>query len=128
MDDKELKEYIDSVKTDMTLLVKDLRKEILKLESCIGNIKRDLRNKMDTIREFQLSCPLSKQLKRIEGEVSVVRGRVFRNNILVYIFMTGLIALAWLQMQDGHKIQPKDVLKKVQEVENKFNVLLREKK
>ncbi len=39
----------------------------------------------------------------------------------MYFFMTGLMALAWLQLQGGHDIQPKDVLEKVRILEKKID-------
>jgi len=114
MNDKELKEYIDGIKKDMTGLINEARHEMVKLEECIKGVKKELGSKMEKLKEFQLTCPLLEELRNIKG-------RVFRNNILVYFFMTGLMALAWLQLQNNHSVHPEDVLKKLEVLEKKID-------
>jgi len=122
MNDKELKDYIDTTKKDLVTIVSSLKQEVLRLEDNVVVSSVAIEKKIQKLREFQLTCPITKELNR-------VKGKVFRNNILVYIFMTGLMALAWLQLQDVSGIQPKDVFKEVQILRRKIDTEIeREKK
>jgi len=63
-----------------------------------------------------------------DKELNRVKGKVFRNNVLVYIFMSGLMALAWLQLQRGYDVQPKDVLKQLIALEKKIDIEIEREK
>ncbi|MCP4989380.1 MAG: hypothetical protein GY928_25975 [Colwellia sp.] len=121
MNDKELKDYIDDVKQDFNGMVTELKQEMIKLEDSIIDSKDELSKRIGQLREFQLTCPFTKELNKI-------RGRVFRNNILVYIFMSGLMALAWLQLEDSLEVKPKDVLNKLEVLENKIDTEIEREK
>jgi len=121
MDDKELKEYIDTTKKDLVFIVEGLKQEVLRLEDNTVVSSVAIEKKIQKLREFQLTCPITKELNR-------VKGKVFRNNVLVYIFMSGLMALAWLQLQRGYDVQPKDVLKQLIALEKKIDIEIEREK
>ena len=101
MNNDELKDYIDQAEMR-------LNKAVDLVMKCVA----DLKKKVDDVKSLQLRCPVLNKVEELEALIITFKGRVFRSNVLVFLFLGLCMFLLKLHLFTGEEIKPKDVHKR----------------
>ncbi|GAG29206.1 unnamed protein product [marine sediment metagenome] len=119
---EKLEKCVNQMKSEFKTKVEELRtmhfqcplgKRIGECETEVQNIKNSIRTEI-RLMESQLEVKISEGHTALKEDIGKIGGKVFRSDVLVYIFMAGLLGLAGLHL---YSIQPKDVYVKLEALE-----------